>query len=101
MDIALIPADAHLRNARVLLGYANEDQIILLFNGVGESGVGQGAGVAISDDILVSLTLMSIGAWLLFAYMVMVRTQILYLTDLLQAKQGRLFSQTPFSQTSP
>ena len=58
-------------------------------------------GVAISDDILLPLTLMSLGAWLLFAYMVMVRTQILYLTDLLQAKKGRLFSQTHFSQTSP
>ena len=45
--------------------------------------------------------LMSIGAWLLFAYMVMVRTQILYLNDLLQAKKGRLLSQTHFSQTSP
>ena len=58
-------------------------------------------GVAISDDMVLPLTLMSIGAWLLFAYMVMVRTQILYLTDLLHAKKGRLFSQTHFSQTSP
>jgi heme exporter protein C len=58
-------------------------------------------GVSISEDILVPLTLMSIGCWLLFAYMVMVRTQILYLTDLLHAKKGRLLSQTHFSQTAP
>ena len=58
-------------------------------------------GVSISEDILVPLTLMSIGCWLLFAYMVMVRTQILYLTDLLHAKKGRFLSQTHFSQTTP
>lgn len=57
-------------------------------------------GVSISEDILVPLTLMSIGCWLLFAYMVMVRTQILYLTDLLHAKKGRFLSQTHFSQTT-
>ena len=58
-------------------------------------------GISISDDILVPLTLMSLGCWLLFAYMVMVRTQILYLTDLLQAKKGRLLSQTHFLTVDP
>ncbi|MGD9850354.1 MAG: heme ABC transporter permease CcmC [Nitrospirales bacterium] len=57
-------------------------------------------GISISDDLLVPLTFMSLGCWLLFAYMLMVRTQMLYLTELLQAKKGRLLSQTHFSQSA-
>jgi len=36
---------------------------------------------------------MSIGLYLLFAYMLMVRTQLLYLEQLLEAKHGRLLSE--------
>ena len=57
-------------------------------------------GISISDDLLVPLMFMSLGCWLLFAYMLMVRTQMLYLTELLQAKKGRLLSQTHFSQSA-
>lgn len=55
-------------------------------------------GVSISDDLLVPLLFMSVGCWLLFAYMLMIRTQMLYLSELLYAKKGRLLSQTHFSQ---
>ena len=60
-------------------------------------------GVSISGDLLLPLTIMSIGFSLLFAYMLMVRTQMLYLTELLQAKKGRLLTQMHLSrsQTSP
>jgi len=55
-------------------------------------------GVAISDDLLLPLTLMSIGFTLLFVYMLIIRTQLLYLTSLLHAKKGRLLSQVHLSQ---
>lgn len=47
-------------------------------------------GVAISGSMLTPLVLMSIGFSLLFCYMVMVRTQMLYLEELREAKKGRL-----------
>ena len=49
-------------------------------------------GVAIARDMLIPLLLMSIGFYLLFAYMLMVRTQMLYLQHLLEAKRGRMLS---------
>ena len=55
-------------------------------------------GVSISQDLLVPLTLMSIGFTLLFSYMLMVRTQMLYLLNLLHAKKGRLLSQVHLSK---
>ena len=57
-------------------------------------------GVSISQDLLVPLTLMSIGFTLLFTYMLMVRTQMLYLSNLLHAKKGRLLSQVHLSKVS-
>ncbi|MBI1824451.1 MAG: cytochrome c biogenesis protein CcsA [Nitrospirae bacterium] len=50
-------------------------------------------GVSIATPILIPLICMSIGLYLLFAYMLMVRTQMLYLEYLLEAKQGRLLSE--------
>lgn len=50
-------------------------------------------GVAIAGQMRIPLILMSVGFYLLFTYMLMVRTQMLYLTSLLEAKQGRLLSQ--------
>jgi heme exporter protein C len=50
-------------------------------------------GVSIAGDMLVPLFLMMIGTSLLFTYMLMVRTQMLYLKHLLEAKQGRLLSE--------
>ena len=50
-------------------------------------------GISISGDMLTPLLIMSIGVSLLFGYMVMVRTQLLYLRQLLEAKKGRLLSQ--------
>lgn len=50
-------------------------------------------GVAIAGDMLVPLFLMMIGTSFLFTYMLMVRTQMLYLEHLLEAKQGRLLSE--------
>ncbi|HZR45698.1 MAG TPA: cytochrome c biogenesis protein CcsA [Candidatus Manganitrophaceae bacterium] len=50
-------------------------------------------GVAIAGDMLVPLFLMMIGTSFLFTYMLMVRTQMLYLKHLLEAKQGRLLSE--------
>ena len=50
-------------------------------------------GVAIAGQMRIPLLLMSIGLYLLFTYMLMVRTQMLYLRRLLEAKQGRLLSQ--------
>ena len=50
-------------------------------------------GLSISGDMLVPLIVMSVGFSLLLFYMLMVRTQMLYLTQLLEAKKGRLLSQ--------
>ncbi len=50
-------------------------------------------GVSISPDMLVPFGLMSVGIALLFTYMLMVRTQMLYLEHLLEAKRGRLLSE--------
>ncbi|HLE18091.1 MAG TPA: hypothetical protein VI728_07375, partial [Syntrophales bacterium] len=50
-------------------------------------------GLAISQEILIPLIVMSIGFYLLFTYMIMVRTRMLYLGHLLEAKKGRLLSQ--------
>lgn len=50
-------------------------------------------GLSFSVDMLVPLIVMSVGFALLFFYMLMVRTQMLYLTQLLEAKKGRLLSQ--------
>ncbi len=47
-------------------------------------------GLSISREMLIPLVLMSIGLSLLLTYMLMVRTQMLYLEQLLKAKQGRL-----------
>ncbi len=49
-------------------------------------------GVSIASGLLTPLVLMSIGMSLLFSYMLMIRTQLLYLTHLLDAKKGRLLS---------
>jgi hypothetical protein len=49
--------------------------------------------VSIAGDMLFPLILMTIGSSLLFTYMLMVRTQMLYLKHLLEAKQGRLLSE--------
>jgi hypothetical protein len=55
-------------------------------------------GVSISSGLLTPLLFMSIGMSLLFSYMLMVRTQMLYLTNLLHAKKGRLLSQFHLSK---
>lgn len=55
-------------------------------------------GMSISSGLLTPLLTMSIGMSLLFAYMLMVRTQLLYLTNLLDAKKGRLLSQFHLSK---
>ncbi len=52
-------------------------------------------GLSISAEMLFPLAVMAVGCSLLFFYMVMVRTQLLYLEHLLEAKQGRLLSQVP------
>ena len=57
-------------------------------------------GVSMSGDILLPLSIMSLGLNLLFIYMLMIRTQMLYLTNLLEAKKGRLLSQVHLTQTS-
>jgi heme exporter protein C len=54
-------------------------------------------GVSMTKEILLPLGVMSVGFSLLFFYMLMVRTQMLYLTDLLHAKKGRLLSQVHLS----
>ena len=51
-------------------------------------------GVAISNEILFPLLIMTIGIYLLFTYMLMIRTQMLYLEHLLEAKKGRLLTRT-------
>jgi len=58
-------------------------------------------GVSMSGEILVPLSVMSTGFTLLFGYMLMVRTQMLYLTRLLQAKKGRLLSHAHVAQSGP
>ena len=58
-------------------------------------------GVSISKDLLVPLLLMGTGFSVLFFYMLMVRTQMLYLTSLLNAKKGRLLSQVHLSKAGP
>ncbi len=50
-------------------------------------------GLAISQEILIPLIIMTVGFYLLFTYMIMVRTRMLYLEQLLEAKKGRLLSQ--------
>ncbi len=50
-------------------------------------------GLSISRDMLIPLFMMIIGFNLLFVYMVMIRTQMLYLLQLLEAKKGRLLGQ--------
>jgi hypothetical protein len=42
--------------------------------------------------MLLPLGIMAVGVSLLFTYMLMVRTQLLYLRQLLEAKKGRLLS---------
>jgi len=49
-------------------------------------------GVSIGGDMKTPLILMSIGFSILFVYMLMVRTQMLYLEYLLEGKQGRLLT---------
>jgi hypothetical protein len=43
------------------------------------------------------LMVMSVGFWILFVYILMVRTQMYYLTHLLLAKKGRLLSHAHLS----
>ncbi len=50
-------------------------------------------GISISPEIRTPLILMSIGMSLLFIYMLAIRTQMLYLRHLLEAKQGGLLSE--------
>lgn len=50
-------------------------------------------GLAISGAMLTPLIIMTVGFYLLFTYMMMVRTRMLYLQHLLEAKKGRLLSQ--------
>ncbi len=54
-------------------------------------------GLSIAPQILTPLIFMSIGMVLLFIYMVMIRTQMLYLKHLLEAKQGDLLSEIDLS----
>jgi heme exporter protein C len=49
-------------------------------------------GVSYAADMLTPLIVMAVGVSLLFAYMLMVRTQLLYLRQLHDAKKGRLLS---------
>lgn len=50
-------------------------------------------GLSIDRAMVIPLLFMSIGFSLLFVYMLIVRTQMLYLQYLLEAKQGRLLSE--------
>jgi len=54
-------------------------------------------GLSIAPSLLVPLALMSLGMVLLFTYMLIMRTQMLYLQHLLEAKQGGLLSEVDFS----
>jgi hypothetical protein len=58
-------------------------------------------GVSISEEILIPLVLMGIGFSILFVYMLIVRTQMLYLSSLLSAKKGRLLSQVHLAKVEP
>jgi len=49
-------------------------------------------GVSYAGAMLTPLIIMALGVSLLFTYMLMVRTQMLYLSQLLEAKKGRLLS---------
>jgi heme exporter protein C len=49
-------------------------------------------GISYSSQMLIPLMLMSFGVTLLFVYMLMTRTQLLYLNQLLEAKKGRLLT---------
>ncbi len=49
-------------------------------------------GLSISAEILFPLILMTTGILLLFFYLLMVRTQMIYLEELLEAKRGTLLS---------
>jgi len=50
-------------------------------------------GIAIAGAMRYPLLLMLVGFYLLFAYMVGIRTQMLYLKQLLEAKKGRLLGE--------
>ncbi len=50
-------------------------------------------GVSIAPSMLKPLLFMSLGIGFLFIYMLMIRTQMLYLAHLLEAKQGGLLSE--------
>lgn len=50
-------------------------------------------GLSIAPHMLTPLIFMSLGFSFLLAYMLMIRTQMLYLQRLLEAKQGRLLSE--------
>jgi len=52
-------------------------------------------GISIAPGMLVPLVFMMIGTTLLSLYMLMMRTQMLYLQHLLEAKQGGLLSEEP------
>jgi len=54
-------------------------------------------GVSLAPEMLTPLILMSIGMSLLFSYMLMIRTQMLYLRHLLGAKRGGLISEVDLS----
>jgi len=49
-------------------------------------------GISYAGAMLIPLAVMAVGISLLFVYMLMVRTQMLYLKQLLEAKKGRLLS---------
>ena len=49
-------------------------------------------GISLGGDIRNTLLMMSLGVTLLFVYMLMMRTQQLYLEHLLEAKKGRLLT---------
>ena len=54
-------------------------------------------GISIAPGILTPLILMSIGISFLFVYLLMIRTQMLYLRHLLGAKRGGLISEVDLS----
>ncbi|MDD9860351.1 MAG: heme ABC transporter permease CcmC [Nitrospira sp.] len=58
-------------------------------------------GVSIASGLLAPLVVMSVGMSLLFSYMLMIRTQLLYLNRLLDAKKGRLLHQFHMSKADP
>ncbi len=51
-------------------------------------------GVSMAPGMLIPLILMSVGTSLLLTYVIMSRTQVVYLRHLLEAKQGRLLGAT-------